>query len=302
MAQDFKFFDRLYQGFEAEYLVASGLFGTGLEAFKLPGDFGFDLLVSNQMQATQMASCRGKPNDARAPFPYVLQVKSRRARTEQIRLVDGLDRRELDMTFSIKESEYDLLISNERAFLVCVLFLPAEQRSLSSRPVIFWLEGRQLQSLREREYLLSGEGSLGAEWLTLHVVYRFVPMLRRDVLATSVAESFAALRANLADAPVSKELLDGALAACKKRLTDLLPEELECNRNGNEYVALRRRVWDKAAANFGDELTTARKLDDQQTDLSSLGATTRMFPVDDRGIEHWLKERKKMDVVRAVKD
>lgn len=84
----------LYQGFEAEYLVASGLFGAGLEAFKLPGDFGFDLLVSNQLQATQMASSPSKANDARSSFPYVLQVKSRRARMEQIRLVDGLDRRE----------------------------------------------------------------------------------------------------------------------------------------------------------------------------------------------------------------
>ena len=35
-----EFFDRLYKGFEAEYLVMGRIYAAGLEAFKLPGDFG----------------------------------------------------------------------------------------------------------------------------------------------------------------------------------------------------------------------------------------------------------------------
>jgi hypothetical protein len=39
------FFESLYKGFEAEHYVAGKLFSVGYEAFKLPGDFGFDLIV-----------------------------------------------------------------------------------------------------------------------------------------------------------------------------------------------------------------------------------------------------------------
>ncbi|OJB11896.1 hypothetical protein BGV52_04895 [Burkholderia ubonensis] len=146
--------------------------------------------------------------------------------------------------------------------------------------------------MREREYLLFGKDNRGAEWLTLHVVYRFVPMLRRDVLVSSVADSFAALRVSSAAAPESKKLLDIALAACKQRLIERLPDELESSGNGNEYVAFRRRDWDKMASDFGDELTAAKKLDGRQTDLAKLGTKTGRFPVDDSGVEHWLKRRR----------
>ncbi len=41
-----EFFERLYRGFEAEHYVAGKLFSAGYEAFKLPADFGFDLMVT----------------------------------------------------------------------------------------------------------------------------------------------------------------------------------------------------------------------------------------------------------------
>lgn len=292
MAQDYKFFDRLYQGFEAEYLVASALFGAGLEAFKLPGDFGFDLLVSNQLEETRDRPSPDAVDDYRAPFPYALQVKSRRARTEDIRLVDGLDRRELEMTFVLKPHEYDLLISSERAFLVCVLFLPPDQRSLSARPLIFWLKGRQLQAMREREYLLDGVDEHGQSRLTLHVVYRFVPVMRRETFVERLMETLGSLQAHVADNPTSRKMFDEAVAACRACIADLLPEALESNRAGNEYIAFRRREWDKTINDFCDELTTAKMLDAHQADLTCIGSTTRMFPVHDSGIEHWLKVRK----------
>ncbi|CAJ5346492.1 Uncharacterised protein [Burkholderia pseudomallei] len=293
MTQDPKFFDRLYQGFEAEYLVASALFGTGLEAFKLPGDFGFDLLVSNQWKATRDRSLSTASPDGHAPFPYALQVKSRRARAEDIHLVDGLERRELDMSFSLKQHEYDLLIADEQAFLVCVLFMPPDQRAVSVRPLMFWLKGGQLQAMGEREYLMPSVDDRGQQWLTLHVVYRFVPVMRRDAFADKVIDTLVPLKERLAGDDALNTAFDEAIAVCRTRIMDLLPEALESNRAGSEYIAFRRREWDKTTNGFCDALTTAKKLDDHQTDLANIGAPTRLFPIDDSGVEHWLKVRKK---------
>ena len=76
-------------------------------------------------------------------------------------------------------------------------------------------------------------------------------------------------------------------------MMDLLPEAVESNRAGKEYIAFRRREWDKTMNGFCDTLTTAKKLDDRQTDLATIGAATRMFPIDDAGVEYWLKVREK---------
>ncbi len=46
------FFDRLYLGFEAEYYIMGQLYSAGFEAFKLPADFGFDLMVTNQKESS----------------------------------------------------------------------------------------------------------------------------------------------------------------------------------------------------------------------------------------------------------
>lgn len=293
MTQDLKFFNRLYQGFEAEYLVASALFGAGLEAFKLPGDFGFDLMVSNQWRATRDRLLSDGSRDSHVPFPYALQVKSRRARAENIRLVDGLERRELEMTFSLKQHECDLLIADEQAFLVCVLFMPPDQRSVSVRPLIFWLKGRQLRAMEEREYLVHSVDDAGQRWLTLHVVYRFVPVMRRDVFADKIADTFAPLKAQLAGNETLATAFDKAITAWRKHMMDLLPEAVESNPTGNEYIAFRRREWDKTMNGFCDVLTTAKKLDNRQADLTNIGAPTRIFPIDDSGVEHWLSIRKK---------
>lgn len=293
MTQDLHFFDRLYRGFEAEYLVASALFGTGLEAFKLPGDFGFDLMVSNQWKVTRDRAAPSGAGVGHVPFPYALQVKSRRARAEDIRLVDGLERRELEMSFSLKPHEYDLLVTDTQAFLICVLFMPPDERAVSVRPLIFWLQGRQLQAMHEREYLWSRVDDRGQRWLTLRVVYRFVPMSRRDVLVDKVVDALKPFKTRMGRDDGAQTAFDDAVAACRARMLDLLPEVVESNRAGNEYIAFRRREWDREAQQFCDAATTPRKLSDHQTDLANLGAVKRSFPIDDAGVEHWLKVRKK---------
>lgn len=212
MAQDLRFFDRLYQGFEAEYLVTSALFGAGLEAFKLPGDYGFDLLVSDQWRSTRSRTVAEPLCDTRMPFPYVLQVKSRRAQLSDIRLVEGVERRELEMKFSLKQHEYDLLVADERSFLVCVLFMPPDQRTVSVRPLTFWLTGAQLRNMHEREYLIASIDDRGQPWLTLNVVYRFVPMIRRRLLLSSCLKH-----------GIRSKLMCRRIARCKTRTTRVSP-------------------------------------------------------------------------------
>jgi hypothetical protein len=54
------FFDRLYLGFEAEYYVMGQLFSAGYEGFKMPADFGFDILVTNQKEQSLNADSKKK--------------------------------------------------------------------------------------------------------------------------------------------------------------------------------------------------------------------------------------------------
>lgn len=289
MAQDFRFFDRLYQGFEAEYLVTSALFGSRLEAFKLPGDYGFDLLVADQWRSTRSRSVAEPPCDARMPFPYVLQVKSRRAQLSDIRLVEGLDRRELDMKFSLKQHEYDLLVADERAFLVCVLFMPPDQRTVSVRPLTFWLTGAQLRNMHEREYLIASVDERGQPWLTLNAVYRFVPMIRRETLAQQLLEAWDPVKAHGERDEALQDAYDESAAAFRARVAKMLPDVVESGRAGAEYIAFRRREWDREAGRFCDELTTPRMLESRQADLARIGVAPGDFPIDDAGIEHWLR-------------
>jgi len=292
MASDSGFFDRLYQGFEAEYLVVSALFGAGLEAFKLPGDFGFDLLVSNQWQATKEKKPADDSPPKHMPFPYVLQVKSRRARGEDLCFVESVDRHELEMIFSLKQEEFDLLVEDERAFLVCVLFMPRDQRKVSARPFTFWLQGKQLQAMRERQYLQPAKDAHGRPMLQLHAVYRFLRLQQRDALTEEMARILSPLRAKLESDSGLQSAFDEAIARCRSRMAEMLPDVLESNRSGAEYVSFRRRDWDREQARFTDTLTAAKMLDRRQTDMANIGMCPTVFPIHDTGIEHWLKVQK----------
>jgi hypothetical protein len=71
-----EFFEGLYKGFEAEYYVAGKLFSVGYEAFKLPGDFGFDLIVTNQKEQSIGPRQEGRLLEP----PFAVQVKCRSLR------------------------------------------------------------------------------------------------------------------------------------------------------------------------------------------------------------------------------
>jgi hypothetical protein len=76
-----EFFERLYRGFEAEHYVAGKLFSVGYEAFKLPADFGFGLMVTNQKEQSMGPHQKGRLQEP----PFAVQVKSRSLRASDFK-------------------------------------------------------------------------------------------------------------------------------------------------------------------------------------------------------------------------
>jgi len=64
------FFDKLYRGYSAEKFITAQLFEYGFEAFRLPADFGIDLVATNQFK--KLKSKKNYDNS----FPFGFQVKS----------------------------------------------------------------------------------------------------------------------------------------------------------------------------------------------------------------------------------
>jgi hypothetical protein len=118
-----EFFEKLYKGFEAEHYVTGKLFSVGYEAFKLPADFGFDLMVTNQKEQ----SIGHRPEGRLLDPPFAVQVKSRSLRSSDFHpAASGRD--EAHVSISIKKETLDLLVSAKRNFLVVVLFVQGDAR------------------------------------------------------------------------------------------------------------------------------------------------------------------------------
>ena len=93
-----EFFESLYKGFEAEHYVAGKLFSVGYEAFKLPGDFGFDLIVTNQKEQSMGPRQKGRLLEP----PFAVQVKCRSLRPSDFQ-TSASGRDEARISISIKK-------------------------------------------------------------------------------------------------------------------------------------------------------------------------------------------------------
>lgn len=140
------FWDRLYKGLGAEYFITGELFMAGYEAFKLPADFGLDLIVTSQKQQSFSESSQDKIISP----PYVFQVKSRK-----IEQLDQNDRGRLEASteFYIKEDDWQLLINDNKSYLVCVLIFTDDIHKLQNRTIYFWLHSSHLCLLQEKGYI-----------------------------------------------------------------------------------------------------------------------------------------------------
>lgn len=289
MTVNLNFFDRLYQGFEAENLVAGRIFANGLEAFKLPGDFGFDLLVSNQFELLKTSQGGTPPKARRATFPYVLQVKSRRTDVPQL---NSNGRYEVAVDFFIDESEFAKITSSDSAFLVCVGFLPAQSGELLSRPILFWADGEWLKQARGCGYLLP-HVIAGNLLLKLTLVYRSKPVRSAaDVIGNLSTNMLAAARATLGDA--ASAALESMFHQLAQDETKWLSDTLPVGYQTTEYLSLQRpRLNFEEGSGFATE-TTVVKLPAAQLDLQHLGCAMEFGQFDVTGakfIARWGTEQ-----------
>lgn len=212
------FFDKLYLGFEAEHYVMGQLYGAGFEAFKLPGDFGFDLMVTNQKEVS--LSSNRKKRDINPP--YALQIKSRRINSEDF-YTGPNGRPSADVDFLLSEKELGLMLENLNAYLVCVMFFANEQNKIHKRAIYFWLGSWHLRTLRSRGYIQFAEKTNGPkDSFVIKANIRLLPMQRTDTLLKTLIEN-----GNL-----TKE--------GERKLIKILPVELPVKDNAHEYISLKR--------------------------------------------------------------
>jgi hypothetical protein len=140
------FWDRLYFGLGAEYFVTGELFIAGYEAFKLPADFGLDLIVTSQKQL----SFSQPETELAVPPPYVLQVKARRISEFD---ESSMGRPEAFVDIFVKREDWELIIKDDHAYLVGVLIFRENPNQLQNRWTYFWLHSSHLSELDAKGYV-----------------------------------------------------------------------------------------------------------------------------------------------------
>jgi hypothetical protein len=237
------FFDKLYLGFEAEHYIMGQLYSAGFEAFKMPADFGFDLMVTNQKELS-LASLQ-KQRDITPP--YALQIKSRRLNSTNF--FEGPNNRpSADIDFLLPEKQLNLLVENSNAYLVCVIFFAGEQNSLHKRTIYFWLGSSHISTIWSRGYIQPSNQTTGQKDVyVIKANIRLLPMQdTNDLLQSLISKGY-----------LTKE--------GKKALANLLPIELPVKYNAHEYISLKRPTKSKG---FYD---VVRAIPDNLTKLSNLG-------------------------------
>ncbi len=235
-----EFFERLYTGFEAEHYVAGKLFSAGYEAFKLPADFGFDLMVTNQKELSMGPRQKGRLIEP----PFTVQVKSRALWALDFQITTS-GRDEAQVSVSIKKEHLDLLVKTENSFLVVVMFIRGDTRRFEDRAIHFWLGSVHVNALLESEYFLLDQNDRRVRNLRCSV--RMFPMLPvEDILDTLVSQ---------------KHLTEEG----KRVLVSELPERVPRNWKASEYIALGRK------ARMGSKDIVWRPVPNELLDLRNMG-------------------------------
>jgi hypothetical protein len=235
-----EFFERLYTGFEAEHYVAGKLFSAGYEAFKLPADFGFDLMVTNQKEQSMGPRQKGRLLEP----PFTVQVKSRTLRPSDFQTATS-GRDEAQVSISIKKEDLDLLVNTRHSFLVVVVFVQGDARRFEDRAIHFRFGSIHVNALLDRGYFLPDQADRRVR--TLRCSLRMFPMLSvEDILDPLVSRNY-----------LTEE--------GKRILVSELPERVPRNWNASEYVALARKA--KMAS---DDLVW-RQVPNELLDLRNMG-------------------------------
>lgn len=245
------FFDRLYLGFEAEYYIMGRLFGAGYEAFKMPADFGFDILVTNQKEQ----SLKSKTKQRHIQPPYALQIKSRRVKKEDF--YNGPNgRQKARVEFTIKKQDLDLIISQDNAYLVCVIYLSDSLGLITNKVIYFWLHSLHLQQIQ----------SLGGfrQQPDKQDIFELKSCIR--LLPSVDTEKF--IDENLVDTGHLTE--EG-----KKILLKEFPNTLNRNWNASEYISIVIPSQNKRSSDPHHEVV--KKIHSSLTNFGKLGMKAKVF-------------------------
>lgn len=206
---DNKFFDRLYKGYSAESFITGQLFENGFEAFRLPADFGIDLVVTNQFK--NLHSQKKYDNF----FPFGFQVKSRYLRqSDSLQGPNG--RNEYQFYFLLKNDEIRILKEFSNSAYAFVFMIPP---GFSMKNIYaFCIHSNEIDNMIKHKFFI--ENSDGYK---LNVCFRGLPQQSRE---------------SLIDEMLDKELIDEDGASFLKKK---LPETFQRNWNASEGFYLYRK-------------------------------------------------------------
>ncbi|GER92305.1 hypothetical protein A45J_0020 [hot springs metagenome] len=139
-------YDNLYSGIGVEYRIIGDLFLLGYEAFKMPADFGFDIIASNQKAIT----LQGDQQEKRK----LIQVKSRKFNINHyanIKKSGAGVRKEITLDFGIQKDVFNRIKNTPNTYLVCC-FIEESGDGTFSFPCYFWLSGEHLNFLQQQKH------------------------------------------------------------------------------------------------------------------------------------------------------
>lgn len=207
------FFDRLYKGYAAESFITGQLSENGFEAFRLPADFGIDLVVTNQFKKL---SDRKVDNHS---FPFGFQVKSRRLK-ETDTLPGPNGRNEYQFSYSLKSGEIRILKEFSNSAYVFIFIIPF---GFSIKNIYaFCIHSNEIDNMIQYGFFIEeGEGYV------LNVCFRALPRQERESFIDEMSD---------------KGLIDEAGI---KFLEKNLPESFPRNWSASEGLYLYRKSYSK---------------------------------------------------------
>jgi hypothetical protein len=147
----------LYLGAAGEHHVMSECFRHQREAFKLPIDRGFDLVVTDAYRhlARTDAAAQTTQRSEQDEVPLYVQVKSRQAKPV---LEPGNSRPRWEGCFPIKDCDLSLICDTPNAILACVLFIDtSDQLSKARTAYAWWMSSTHVTRLRDTGHFIKAK-------------------------------------------------------------------------------------------------------------------------------------------------
>ncbi len=209
------FFKNLYKGYAAEHFVSSLLYERGLEVFRLPADFGFDLIITNQFH-----NFLGELSDT-SRFPFALQVKSRWLSSGNFR--EGANgRKVVSIQYGLKESEVELVIKTPNSAFVLVYYWPVDSEG-KYEARMFLLYAEDIAELQKRGFFVKDLTNPGKVKFTID--YHTIPEMKREEYVDGLIQA--------------KFLVESS----RESLLKVLPNTLSKGWNADNYVKMHRKDY-----------------------------------------------------------